>query len=79
VREFVNDVPRAKVLSVKTVTVYGQPVDGGRTVVSTAKIETIIPMLLERDEPITVVDANNQVIGVVNRHSVAAILQAEQR
>jgi glycine betaine/proline transport system ATP-binding protein len=79
VREFVNDVPRAKVLSVKTVTVDGQPVDGGRTVVSTAKIETIIPMLLERDEPITVVDANNHIIGVVNRQSVAAILQAEQR
>lgn len=79
VREFVNDVPRAKVLSVKTVTVEGQPVDGGRTVVSTAKIETIIPMLLERDEPITVVDSNNAVIGIVNRHSVAAILQAEQR
>ena len=79
VREFVNDVPRAKVLSVKTVTVEGQPVDGGRTVVSTAKIETVIPMLLERDEPITVIDTNNHVIGVVNRHSVAAILQAEQR
>jgi len=79
VREFVNDVPRAKVLSVKTVTVEGQPVDGGRTVVSTAKIETIIPMLLERDEPITVLDSNNAVIGIVNRHSVAAILQAEQR
>jgi len=47
--------------------------------VSTAKIETIIPMLLERDEPITVVDSNNAVIGIVNRHSVAAILQAEQR
>lgn len=79
VREFVNDVPRAKVLSVKTVTVNGQPVSGGRTVVSTAKIETIIPMLLERDEPITVVDIDNLVIGVVNRHSVTAILQAEQR
>jgi glycine betaine/proline transport system ATP-binding protein len=79
VREFVNDVPRAKVLSVKTVTVDGQPSVGGRTVVSTAKIETIIPMLLERDETITVVDANNHVIGVVNRQSVAAILQAEQQ
>jgi glycine betaine/proline transport system ATP-binding protein len=79
VREFVNDVPRAKVLSVKTVTVEGQPVSGGRTVVSTAKIETIIPMLLERDEPITVLDSNNAVIGIVNRHSVAAILQAEQQ
>jgi glycine betaine/proline transport system ATP-binding protein len=79
VREFVNDVPRAKVLSVKSVTVDGQPVNGARTVLSTAKIETVIPMLLERDEPISVVDANNRVIGVVNRHSVAAILQAEQQ
>ena len=79
VREFVNDVPRAKVLSVKTVTVDGQTVSGGRTVASTAKIETIIPMLLERDEPIAVVDTNNLVIGVVNRQSVASILQAEQR
>lgn len=79
VREFVNDVPRAKVLSVKTVTVDGLPVSGGRTVVSSAKIETIIPMLLERDEHITVVDSNNVVIGIVNRQSVATILQAEQR
>ena len=79
VREFVNDVPRAKVLSVKTVTVEGQPVSGGRTVVSSAKIETIIPMLLERDEHINVVDANNVIIGIVNRQSVASILQAEQR
>ena len=46
---------------------------------SVAKIETIIPMLLERDEPITVLDANNQAIGVVNRASVANILQAEQK
>ena len=79
VREFVNDVPRAKVLSVKTVTVAGQPVAGGRVVSSTAKIETIIPMLLERDEHITVVDASNVVIGIVSRQSVASILQAEQQ
>ena len=79
VREFVNDVPRAKVLSVKTVTVEGQPVSGARTVLSTAKIETIIPMLLEKDEHITVVNPDNVVIGIVNRQSVASILQAEQR
>ena len=79
VREFVNDVPRAKVLSVKTVTVAGQSTANSRTVAASAKIETIIPMLLERDEPITVLDANNQAIGVVNRASVANILQAEQK
>jgi predicted transcriptional regulator len=36
-------------------------------------------MLLERDEHINVVDANNVIIGIVNRQSVASILQAEQR
>lgn len=79
VREFVNDVPRAKVLSVKTVTVAGQSTANSRSVAASAKIETIIPMLLERDEPITVLDANNNSIGVVNRESVAGILQAEQK
>ena len=79
VREFVNDVPRAKVLSVKTVTVAGTAATNGRTVMATAKIEMIIPMLLEDDEAITVTDASNKAIGIVNRQSVAKILQAEQK
>ncbi|MFM8902677.1 MAG: ABC transporter ATP-binding protein, partial [Actinomycetota bacterium] len=79
VREFVNDVPRAKVLSVRSVTVAGQATAKSRTVGASARIETIIPMLLEHDEPITVLDANNQAIGIVNRASVANILQAEQK
>jgi glycine betaine/proline transport system ATP-binding protein len=79
VREFVNDVPRAKVLSVKTVTFAGTAATNGRTVMATAKIETIIPMLLENDQAITVTDASNTVIGIVNRQSVAKILQAEQK
>jgi CBS-domain-containing membrane protein len=61
------------------VTVAGQSTTNSRTVAASAKIETIIPMLLERDEPITVLDADNQAIGVVNRASVANILQAEQK
>jgi hypothetical protein len=61
------------------VTVAGQSPANGRTVSASAKIETIIPMLLERDEPITVLGADDQAIGVVNRTSVANILQAEQK
>jgi len=79
VREFVNDVPRAKVLSVRTVTVSGSAPAGARTVNATDRIETVIPMLLERDEAIRVLDENGTVIGVVNRHNVASMLQAEQR
>jgi glycine betaine/proline transport system ATP-binding protein len=79
VREFVNDVPRAKVLSVGSVTVSGTAPEGARTVSASARIETIIPMLLENDQAIRVVDANGVAIGVVNRHNVASMLQAEQQ
>ena len=79
VREFVNDVPRAKVLSVRSVTVSGSAPSGARTVRDDARIESIIPMLLEQDEPISVVDKNGSSIGVVNRSNVASMLQAEQR
>jgi glycine betaine/proline transport system ATP-binding protein len=79
VREFVNDVPRAKVLSVRTVTVSGSAPAGARTVNASDRIETVIPMLLEQDEAIQVVDENGTAIGVVNRHNVASMLQAEQR
>ena len=79
VREFVNDVPRAKVLSVRSVTENGSAPSGARTVLDTARIETIIPMLLERDEPISVIDSSGTAIGIVNRNNVASMLQAEQQ
>jgi glycine betaine/proline transport system ATP-binding protein len=79
VREFVNDVPRAKVLSVGTVTVSGTAPEGARTVSASSRIETIIPMLLENDEAIRVVDDKGTAVGVVNRQNVANMLQAEQQ
>ena len=79
VREFVNDVPRAKVLSVGTVTVSGTAPEGARTVSASSRIESIIPMLLDNDEAIRVVDENGSTVGVVNRHNVASMLQAEQQ
>jgi glycine betaine/proline transport system ATP-binding protein len=79
VREFVNDVPRAKVLSVGSVTVSGSAPESARTVSASSRIETIIPMLLDNDQAIRVVDGNGVAIGVVNRHNVASMLQAEQQ
>ena len=79
VREFVNDVPRAKVLSVGSVTVPGTAPEGAKSVSASSRIETIIPMLLDNDEVIRVVDDNGTTIGVVNRHNVATMLQAEQQ
>jgi glycine betaine/proline transport system ATP-binding protein len=79
VREFVNDVPRAKVLSVGSVTVSGTAPEGARSVSASSRIETIIPMLLDNDEAIRVVDDSGATIGVVNRRNVASMLQAEQQ
>jgi hypothetical protein len=46
---------------------------------ASSRIETIIPMLLENDQAIRVIDGNGVAIGVVNRHNVASMLQAEQQ
>jgi len=64
---------------VRSVAVAGNPVSGGRTVPASARIETVIPMLLERDEAISIIDESGNAIGVVNRQSVASMLQAEQQ
>ena len=79
VREFVNDVPRAKVLSVRSVAVAAPAPSGARSVRASSKIETVIPMLLDRDEPIPVLDEDGSHLGIVDRSSIAAILSAEQR
>jgi glycine betaine/proline transport system ATP-binding protein len=79
VREFTTDIPRAKVLSVRSVTVVGTAKPGGRSVHADAAVECVIPMLLDNDEPINVIDDAGEAIGVVNRLSVAKLLQDEQR
>lgn len=79
VKEFVNDVPRAKVLSVRSVARTGSAPTGARSVPASRKIETVIPMLLERDEPIAVIDDDGTPLGIVDRAGIASILGAEQR
>lgn len=79
VREFTTDIPRAKVLTIRSVTVVGSANPGGRSVPADARVERVIPMLLDSDEAINVVDATGRTLGVVNRSSVAKLLQDEQR
>lgn len=79
VREFTTDIPRAKVLAVRSVTVTGSAEFGSRSVPADARVEHVIPMLLDNDEPINVIDDDGITIGVVNRSSVAKLLQDEQR
>mgnify|MGYP001598768104 FL=1 len=78
VREFTTDIPRAKVLSVRSVMVANAETKGGRSVRADARIEEVIPMLLDSEEPINVVDDEGTTIGGVDRSSVAKLLQDEQ-
>jgi glycine betaine/proline transport system ATP-binding protein len=77
VREFTTDVPRAKVLRARALATPGGP--ASRTVAADALLETVIPMLLDRDEPVGVVDADGRSLGVIDRRAVAEILAAERR
>jgi glycine betaine/proline transport system ATP-binding protein len=77
--EIVSNPATAYVLSVGSVTVSGSAPESARTVSASSRIETIIPMLLDNDQAIRVVDGNGVAIGVVNRHNVASMLQAEQQ
>lgn len=79
VREFTTDIPRAKVLTVRSVMVAESAKLGGRSVHAGTRVERVIPMLLDNDEPINVIDDAGEMIGVVNRLSVAKLLQDEQR
>lgn len=77
VREFTTDVPRAKVLRARSLATPGGPAP--RTVQADVLLETVIPMLLDRDEPVGVVDADGRSLGIIDRRAVAGILAAERR
>lgn len=76
VREFTLDVPRAKVVSVGSIAKPGEP--GRRRVEHDRPIEVVVPMLLDDPEPIEVIDASGESLGVVDRHAIAEILRAER-
>lgn len=73
VADFTEDVPRYKVLSAGKVMqpLNGQAIDGNvRTVAIDAKIESLIDIVADTDQPLAVVDDNGTVQGTVNRSIV---------
>jgi len=77
VREFTTDVPRAKVLRARALAAPGEATT--RTVQADAVLESVIPLLLEHDEPVGVMDADGRSLGVIDRKAVATILAADRR
>ena len=78
VADFTEDVPRYKVLSAGKVM---QPLNGqsinslGPTVPLTAKVESLIDLVVDTDQPIAVVDDNGNVQGTVDRSIVMKSMQ----
>lgn len=84
VREFVKDVPRAKVLRVRsamTPVVAGEKSFGSttRTVNSEDRIATVVAMLLNDASDIAVKDSAGNIIGVVDRNKVANLMNEDVR
>ena len=72
VREFTEDIPKAKVLTAADVMHAGG--DGGRTVQADRSVESLIPMMLDDPSPLTVLDHAGTVIGAVDRTAVMTLL-----
>jgi glycine betaine/proline transport system ATP-binding protein len=74
VREFVRDIPKAKVLTARDVMIGLEGSVGGRRVTADEKVETLIPRLLDDPDPLVVVDDVGRPIGVVSAATVSSLL-----
>jgi glycine betaine/proline transport system ATP-binding protein len=72
VREFTEDIPKAKVLTARDVMQAGG--GKGRTVQAGRSVESLIAMMLDDPEPLDVVDETGRSIGAVDRAAVSALL-----
>lgn len=72
VREFTEDIPKAKVLTARDIMRSGH--DGVRSVQASRSVESLIPMMLDDPEPLDIVDESGTSIGAVDRAVVSALL-----
>jgi glycine betaine/proline transport system ATP-binding protein len=73
VREFVTDIPKAKVLTAEDLMTPGVR-GGSRRVHVDDLVETLIPRLLDDGEALTVTDDSGTDVGIVDRAAVSALL-----
>ena len=75
VADFTEDVPRYKVLSAGKVMIpaNGTAVASNQSVPQSAKIESLIDLVADTDEPLGVVDDTGRLVGMINR---AVIMKA---
>ncbi|GAB4579194.1 MAG: hypothetical protein Fur0022_19320 [Anaerolineales bacterium] len=74
VREFTQDVPRAKVLTAETIMAPPQTPPNGETVPHNWTLEQLIPLVLRTDQTLQVVDGTGAPIGSLDRQMVLAAM-----
>lgn len=75
VREFVEDIPKAKVLTAADVLRSGDGTATVAQVLPTDTVESLLPRLLADPRPLSVVDENGLHLGIVDREAVIAVLE----
>jgi glycine betaine/proline transport system ATP-binding protein len=76
VADFIRDVPRAHVLTARTIMAPAPAGDGreyGGDVAATTVVQELLPMVVNTDLPLRVVDGS-QMVGVVDRTAVMTAL-----
>jgi glycine betaine/proline transport system ATP-binding protein len=76
VREFTKDVPRVKVLTARSVMqpVYTKEQMIGRAIAIDTTLEALIPLTADSDEGISILDEQNNLVGIVDRKAVMMAL-----
>jgi glycine betaine/proline transport system ATP-binding protein len=76
VREFTKDVPRVKVLTARSVMqpVYRKEQLIGRAIAIDTTLEALIPLTVDSDEGVSIVDEQNNLVGIVDRKAVMLAL-----
>ena len=78
VREFTEDIPKAKVLLARDVMAAPDGSVGWRDVFVDDTVESLVPLLLDDPRPLTVVDETDATVGIVDRERVSHVLAAER-
>jgi glycine betaine/proline transport system ATP-binding protein len=76
VREFTKDVPRVKVLTARSVMqpVYSKEQLIGRAIAIDTTLEALIPLTVDSDEGVSILDEENNLVGIVDRKAVMLAL-----
>jgi glycine betaine/proline transport system ATP-binding protein len=76
VREFTKDVPRVKVLTARSVMqpIYSKEQLIGRAIAIDTTLEALIPLTVDSDDGVSIVDEQNNLVGIVDRKAVMLAL-----